>query len=99
MFLLDLSIKALFFTNTWVILYTNLLRLLNAKFPQQINPSGVWAASSPEPFEIPLYIGLTALFVLLTWITDRIKLPKLCLNTGLKLCLLFLLTLLFIYFL
>lgn len=66
------SCAALSVTNIWILTFNYLLLFLNFKYPpilseQFYRPAAAW----PEPFEMPLYLGLTLLFVLLIW-----QLPK-----------------------
>ncbi|OGK22179.1 hypothetical protein A2866_03410 [Candidatus Roizmanbacteria bacterium RIFCSPHIGHO2_01_FULL_39_8] len=62
--LFDYFIVALFFTNLWIILYTNLNKYLYFLFPPKITVMFYQAGlGNPEPFEISLYIVLSLLFV------------------------------------
>jgi len=60
----DFANKILLITNLWVILYTFIIDYLNYKFPPTIQGTyyrleGIF----PEPNEIPIYLGLTILFI------------------------------------
>jgi len=56
-------IESLFFTNLWVLLYNFLLSFLNTKFPPQPVAGFLTFGSVPEPYEIPLYLVLTAIII------------------------------------
>lgn len=73
-------IELLFFTNAWVFVYARLLDLLNARFPTHVTEFFYRPTlANPEPYEIPLYLGLAAFFILSIWayynfVKKRIKL-------------------------
>jgi len=56
-------IESLFFTNLWILLYNFLLLFLNTKFPPQPVAGFLTFGSVPEPYEIPLYLVLTAIII------------------------------------
>ena len=69
-------LEVLFLTNLWIIIYTNLLPVLNFLYPA-ISTVNFYrpAVAFPEKFEMPLYLLLTFLFViiifLLIWINGK----------------------------
>ena len=72
--LLDFSIKALFLTNVWIIIYTKLVDYLNYRFPASLSETFFRnGLGNPEPFEIPLYIFLSLLFVIMIWFFYNFK--------------------------
>lgn len=97
MFLIDLTIHTLFYTNLWIIIYTKLLYLLNLNFPPKIYPSDLGIPSSPEPFEIPLYLTLSFIFIVLIWFFDRSIRTKIKISIPLKISLLLVLSFIFIF--
>ena len=63
---LGLANETLFLTNLFIYAYKILLKLLNRLFPPVVNPNFFSKELfSPEPFEIPLYIILTIIFVII----------------------------------
>lgn len=52
-------IEVLLLTNFWVFIYNHLLSFLNSKFPPLGINNFILPGAAPEPFEIPLYLGLT----------------------------------------
>src|SRR3990172_7558397 len=67
-------ISSLFFTNLWIFIYTNLLQFLNSTFPAETPSEFIRTEGLPEPFEIPLYLVLSLIFVLVVFFFQR--LPK-----------------------
>ncbi len=56
-------ILSLFITNLWILLYNELLTLLNSLFPAKTVTDFIRVGASPEPFEISLYLFLTLVFI------------------------------------
>ena len=64
--LMNFSIQILLLTNLWVILYRTIINFLNHRFSPVIKETFYRpAAVSPEPFEMPLYVLLTFIFIVL----------------------------------
>lgn len=69
--------ELLFFTDLWILLYTQLLHLLNAKFPASVGAEYFFPSLlAPEPFEIPLYLILSFLTVLVIFLFYRLSAKK-----------------------
>lgn len=67
--LIVFALTSLLLTNIWVIIYTNLLSVLNYVLPVSITQHFYRLGEAfPEKFEIPLYLLLTLLFVIIMWI-------------------------------
>lgn len=64
-------IEVLLVTNIWIFFYNSLLSLLNSRFPPKISETFYITGAAPEPFEIPLYIGLSFLFVIFIFLLYR----------------------------
>src|SRR3989344_2064354 len=77
------AIEVLLVTNIWIFFYNTLLSLLNSRFPPKISETFYITGAAPEPFEIPLYLGLTFLFVILIFLLYRwiFKTPSQAVNT------------------
>ena len=72
---INLFNHVLFFTNLWIISFNHILLFLNYYFPpvvkeQFYRPAAAW----PEPFEMPIYLVLTVIFVLIMWVSNKLKL-------------------------
>ena len=69
-------LEVLFLTNLWIIIYTNLLPVLNFLYPA-ISTVNFYrpAVAFPEKFEMPLYLLLTFLFVITIYFTLRVREP------------------------
>lgn len=65
------AIEVLLVTNIWIFFYNSLLSFLNSRFPPKISEIFYITGAAPEPFEIPLYLGLTFLFVILIFLLHR----------------------------
>ena len=64
----------LFLTNLFVFTYKILLKLLNRWFPPIQDPNFIAKKLlSPEPYEIPLYLGLTFIFVIVILFISKRK--------------------------
>lgn len=64
--------EALFFTNIWVFLYTNLLSFLNKRLPPiPIQEKFIRPDYKPEPYEIPLFLLLSIVFTLIIFLYYR----------------------------
>ncbi|MBI2641195.1 hypothetical protein HYW87_01200, partial [Candidatus Roizmanbacteria bacterium] len=76
------AIEVLFWTTAWIFVYTQSVIHLRFIFPPKPNDNFLILGVYPEPFEIPLYLVLTFLFIYLIYalrprITDFImKIPK-----------------------
>src|SRR3989344_5896394 len=68
---LRFAIEVLLVTNIWIFSYNTLLSLLNSRFPPKISETFYITGAAPEPFEIPLYLGLTFLFGILIFLLHR----------------------------
>src|SRR3972149_10690757 len=95
--MIGFSIEVLFFTNIWVYIYTTVLQILRSIFPVKPTDNFLILGVSPEPFEIPLYLGLCFLFVLLIYfIHSKIKKKHLKIHPWVKLSVFLLLLFLFL---
>lgn len=67
--ILALAAAAFFLTNIWVNVYVGILDFLNFRYRPVIteiiyqNPQ-----ANPEPYEMPLYIGITVCFIVVIWL-------------------------------
>lgn len=93
---LDFAIQVLLTTNIWIVLYTKLLSYLNTAFSAPTQREFLWVPSVPEPFEIPLYLGLSLSFILLIFFSQKLFSKLNTLPLKLKIFLLLLLSLLFL---
>jgi len=66
--LADFLIETLFFTNLWIVLYIRIIPFLNNLFPPIMPHNFIRAEVAPEPFEIPIYLLLSGLMILLIWL-------------------------------
>lgn len=98
MSLLNLVLESFLLTNIWIVLYTKSVTLLNLKFPPKIIKSFLWVQSSPESFEIPLYLILTFCFTLIIIFLQRKKIINYPQSALSKLVILFTLILIFLSF-
>lgn len=64
-------IEALISSNLFIFIYNNLLRLLNLFFPASPSPGFIREGAVPEPFEIPLYLVLSVLIVILLFLIHK----------------------------
>jgi len=69
--LLDFSIVTLFFTNLWIILYNGILTYVNFIFPPVVKSGLLRDIAFPNPAKTVLYLGLSAIFVLIFWVICR----------------------------
>lgn len=83
-------------TNIWIISYRFILNYLNQIFPINPNPSFLLSGVAPEPFEIPLYIILSFIAVLLIYVLTRKIILRINLSLWQKRLLLILISYLFI---
>lgn len=67
MSVIGLMIEALFFSDLWIFLYNILLQNLNILLPVPI-PKEIIFTAAPEPYEIPLYLVISAGMVFLIWL-------------------------------
>ncbi len=97
MFLLDLALESLIWTNIWIFLYTKVLFILNTLFPSHIDRSFLWVQSEPEPFEISLYIIISLIVLLMIYISHKLvkNIPKISLK--IKIPIFIILSLLFLF--
>lgn len=65
---LQFSSILLIITNLWVFLYINILQFLNKNYSTPTPVGFLRTDIAPEPFEIPLYIVLTVLFIVSIWL-------------------------------
>lgn len=63
--LLSFANESLLFTNLWIFLYKTILVYLRSNFISKIPQQFLYPADFPEPFEMPLYVGLSVIFVAL----------------------------------
>lgn len=96
MFLLDLALVALFFTNIWVFVYTHLLVFLNSQFPAPAKVVFLTAIGHPEPFEIPLYLGISLLFIFIIALLYRRPVQLKFIHPAIKAVILIILSFIFI---
>lgn len=75
-YLFDFLIEALFLTNVWLIVYIKSIDYLNFKFPAPVVSTLGNPMANPEAFEVPLYILLSILFVIVIWLRHN-YFPKL----------------------
>ncbi len=68
---LDLTVISLFFTNLFILLYNNILLVLNLNNKQIIHTPFYFPSAVPEPYEIPLYLVLSGLFILAIFIAEK----------------------------
>src|SRR3990167_5444206 len=72
-----LANQALLLTNLFVFTYKILLKLLNSWFPPVVNLNFLWKELfAPEPFEIPLYLLLSFIFVFIIFLIFRWRIIK-----------------------
>lgn len=106
--ILGFANETLLFTNIWILLYNNILKFLNTRFPVQSTTIIKFIRSdfSPEPYEIPLFLILTFAAVITIFLYHRfikvqlkkilpIRLPR-YVFLAIKLLLLIFLTTLFV---
>ena len=71
--ILWLTNEALLLTNLFVFTYKILLKLLNRFYPSVVNPNFFSKELfAPEPFEIPLYLGLSFVWVMTIFILNKL---------------------------
>ncbi|OGK17072.1 hypothetical protein A2774_05105 [Candidatus Roizmanbacteria bacterium RIFCSPHIGHO2_01_FULL_39_12c] len=78
--------EVLFFTVTWILVYTNTIDYLRFTYHPEIKEIIYQSPlANPEPYEIPLYLLLTLVFIFLIWLySSHLKnLQKIWLNTPL----------------
>lgn len=66
-------IETLFFTNIWIFFYKLLLLILRNKFPTAVTEGFLIPLNFPEPFEIPLYLALSLLLVIVIFLLHKYK--------------------------
>lgn len=76
---------SLIITNVWIFLYLNILKYLNTLFPPQAPIGFIRSDAAPEPFEIPLYLGLSFVFVIVLWLANSYIIPLFQRKINLKL--------------
>ena len=69
---LGFAIYLLFITNIWVILFNTLVLILNSLFPPHIKEVFITQPGAGEQFEIPVYILLSAFFILFIIFTHKL---------------------------
>ena len=69
---LNFALTSLVLTDLWLVAYTKILPFLNSRYPQKVNEAFLWIQPSPEPFEIPVYLVLTILIVLVFLLTKKL---------------------------
>lgn len=69
--ILDFAIVSLFVTNLFILLYNNILLVLNIKNKQIIHTAFYFPSAVPEPYEIPLYLILSGVFILGIFLADK----------------------------
>lgn len=72
--LMGFLVKNLFVANLWIIIFNQIVLFLNFFFPPVLKdrfyrPAAAW----PEPFEMPLYLLLSFLFVIAIWLYNKMK--------------------------
>ncbi|OGK19852.1 hypothetical protein A3C23_04065 [Candidatus Roizmanbacteria bacterium RIFCSPHIGHO2_02_FULL_37_13b] len=68
---LGVFIEALFVTNLWILIYKTILSFLRSNFKPVIGERFLVPLDFPEPFEIPLYLVLSVLFVIFIFIFHK----------------------------
>lgn len=81
-FLSVFFIETLFFTDLWIFLYIRIIPFLNRHFPPILPSNFIRAEVAPEPFEIPIYLLLASMMVLL--ISLYYKVLKSFINKSLR---------------
>lgn len=69
--LVEFAVIALFISNVWIFSYIKILKLLNKAFLPSSPAGFIRFEVAPEPFEIPLFIGLTFLFTIIIFILNK----------------------------
>src|SRR3989338_4509307 len=91
-------LEALFFTDLWIFLYVRILSILNRLFPPVVNEQFVRTdVATPQPFQIPLYLILTFVFILFIKFKPRVF-PRFISSSSLVQKILFSILFLFLIF-
>ena len=97
MSIIGFFIEVLFVTNFWVLLYNNILRWLDIRFPTKVPLEFIRSGAVPEPFEITLYLFLSlAAVVILYLVHSRFPIAVNPRSSFLKIIILVLLSILFL---
>src|SRR3989344_7010234 len=96
--MLSFIIETLFITDLWIFLYNNILALLNFGKHFKVTESFFFPIFVPEPYEIPLYLGLTFVLTIVLIFLFKFLHPKSVstISLPLRLGLLFLLLVVFL---
>lgn len=74
--ILGFANESLLFTNLWIFFYKTVLVFLRSNFIPKIPQLFLYPADFPEPFEIPLYVGLSVIFAALIYLLHKYVFAK-----------------------